>query len=67
MYDPCRRFFRPSQAFLLADGRVRGPVTGLFHGGGIWHRSLFDEARGYSHMGSGEDLDLERRFSSLMR
>lgn len=66
MYDRQRRFFKPSRAFLFNDGRLSGPVSGGFHGGGMWHRSLFDEVGGYRHIGSGEDQDIERRFEEVI-
>ena len=65
-YDPARRFFKPTQAFMLNDGVLRGPRSLLFHAGSLWHRSLFDEAGGYPHMGSGEDAHLEARFQQVI-
>ncbi len=62
MYDEKKRFFRPTQAFKCNDGEIGGPKAGLFHGCGMWHRSLFDEVGGYAHMGSGEDKDLAAKF-----
>ena len=66
MYEERKRFFKPSRALILDDGAIRGPKTALFHGGSLWHRSLFDEAGGYAHMGSGQDRDIESRFEKII-
>ena len=66
MYDPQKRFFKPSKALILSGGAVGGPKTGLFHSGSLWHRSLFDEVGGYTHMGSGQDRDLEAKFARVI-
>jgi Glycosyl transferase family 2 len=65
-YEERKRFFRPSKAFVLNHGVITGPTANLFHGGSIWHRSLFDQVGGYAHMGSGQDRDLEARFKLLL-
>lgn len=65
-YDERRRFFKPSQALILEDGAIRGPKTALFHGGSLWHRSLFDEVGGYAHMGSGQDQEIEAKFERVI-
>jgi hypothetical protein len=66
LYDRKRRFFKPSKALMLNHGAVSGPAQGLFHSGGMWHRSLFDEAGGYAHMGSGQDREIEARFAAVI-
>lgn len=66
MYDEAKRFFKLSQAFFINNGVVSGPTGNLFHSGGMWHRSLFDEVGGYKHMGTGEDADLEERFHKVI-
>jgi glycosyltransferase involved in cell wall biosynthesis len=63
-YDPNKRFFKPSRAFVFDDSRVQGPTANLFHGAGIWHRSLFDDVGGYRSIDCGEDLDIELRFEA---
>jgi len=65
-YDERKRFFKPSQALILEHGAIRGPKTALFHGGGLWHRGLFDEVGGYAHMGSGQDREIEARFEKVI-
>lgn len=65
-YDQKRRFFKPTRAFVLNDGVIAGPSEKLFHSGGMWHRSLFDEVGGYAQMGSGEDADIEARFKKVI-
>ena len=55
-------FFKPSKAFTLNDGIIKGPVSNLFHSGSSWRRELFDAVRGYAHMGSGQDLEIEKAF-----
>ena len=67
MFEPSRRFFKPSRAFTLNHGQLGGPVRNLFHSGSCFARSLFDEARGYPHMGSGQDKGLELSFERILR
>jgi glycosyltransferase involved in cell wall biosynthesis len=66
MLDPRKRFFKPSKAFTLNNGVVAGPRANLFHSGACFLRSLFDEVRGYSHMGSGQDMDIEQRMQAII-
>jgi Glycosyl transferase family 2 len=66
MLDPERRFFKPSAAFLLNGHALRGPVRNLFHGGALWHRSLFNEVGGYQNLNSGEDMRLESDFQKVI-
>jgi hypothetical protein len=66
MYEAGKRFFKPSKAFILNKGAIHGPQTRLFHAGSMWHRSLFDEVGGYTHMGSGQDRDLEAKFAKVI-
>ena len=65
-YDEKRRFFKPTRALVLNNGVIGGPIANLYHSGGMWHRSLFDEVGGYAHMGSGEDLDIEAKFKKVI-
>ncbi len=65
-YDERRRFFKPSKAFILNDGEISGPKRALFHSGGMWHRSLFDQVGGYAPMNAGEDREIEARFASVI-
>lgn len=64
--DPAKRFFKPSKALTLNNGVLGGPTANLFHSGSCFTRSLFDEAHGYAHIGSGQDLDLERSFERII-
>ena len=64
-HERFRRFFKPSKAFVLSDSRLSGPRANLHHSGGMWTREFFDEARGYAHMGSGQDMELELRFEAI--
>lgn len=65
MFDPSRNFFKPSSAFVLNNGKLKGPDRNLFHSGGCWHRKLFNLVRGYAHIGSGQDLEIEQRMEKL--
>lgn len=66
MFDPARRFFKPKTAFVLNNGVLRGPDRNLFHSSGCWSRSLFDQVRGYAHMNSGQDLEIELLFEKVI-
>lgn len=66
MLNPEKRFFKPSKALTLNNGQIGGPTANLFHSGACFTKSLFDEADGYRHMGSGQDLDLELRFEKII-
>jgi glycosyltransferase involved in cell wall biosynthesis len=66
MYDPLKRYFKPSKAWVMNDNVVSGPQSNLYHSGSMWHRSLFDAVDGYAHMGSGEDMDLELKFEKII-
>lgn len=61
-YDEQKMFFKPSKAMVLNNGKIEGPKSNLFHSGGCWSRELFDKVRGYKHMGSGQDLEIEHQF-----
>ena len=61
-----KQFFKPSKAFTLSDGRLSGPTMNLFHSGAIWSRSLFDQVRGYAHMVSGQDLEIEQKMEKVI-
>jgi hypothetical protein len=56
----------PKTALVLNNGVLRGPDRNLFHSGGCWSRSLFDQVRGYAHMNSGQDLEIELLFEKVM-
>lgn len=60
------RFFKSSSALDLNSGKLGGPVRNLFHGSSCFSRSLFNDAHGYPHMGSGQDLALEGQFRRLL-
>jgi len=66
MFDPSKRFFKPKSAFTLNDGVLKGPERNLFHSGSCWTRSLFDQVRGYAHMNSGQDMEIEVLFEKLI-
>lgn len=59
MLDPAKGFFKPSKALTLNNGKVAGPNSNLYHSGSCFTKALFDQAHGYRHMGSGQDLDFE--------
>jgi hypothetical protein len=64
MKDPkYNDFFKPSKAFFFDNKKqhVKGVVSNLFHSGGAFTRRFFEDVNGYSHMGTGEDLDIESR------
>lgn len=64
--DATKGFFKPSKALTLNNGIIGGPTANLFHSGSCFTRSLFDAAHGYAHIGSGQDLDLERSFERII-
>lgn len=66
MMEEGKRYFKPSKALVLNNGVLSGPKANLFYSGGLWHRSLYDEVRGHAHMGSGQDLEIERKFQELV-
>lgn len=66
MLRPSKRFFKPSKAFTLNEGKLSGPTANLFHSGACFTKDLFDEVHGYRHMGSGQDMDLELAFERLL-
>jgi len=66
MYDASKRFFKPSKAFTLSNGQLSGPTSNLFHSGSCFARSLYDEAHGYPHIGSGQDMELELAFERIL-
>jgi hypothetical protein len=65
-YDPHRRFFKMSRAFVMDNGCIQISRISRYHAAGIWHRGLFEEAGGYPAMGSGEDAHLEGRFQQII-
>lgn len=65
-YDETRRFFKASHSWVLSNGVLRGPSANRFHGAGLWHRSLFQQAGGYPPMDSGEDAALEDAFRQII-
>lgn len=67
MYDENKRFFKPSKALILNNGEISGPKANLFYSGGIWARSLFDQVRGHAHMGSGQDMEIEKKFQEIIK
>ncbi|MBN8626216.1 MAG: glycosyltransferase family 2 protein [Planctomycetes bacterium] len=66
MFNPEKGFFKPSKALTLNSGQIGGPNANLYHSGSCFSRSLFDKARGYAHMGSGQDFELETVFERLI-
>ena len=66
MLDESKGFFKPAKAFVLSKGVLSGPTRNLFHSGSCFCRWLFDQAHGYRHMGSGQDMDLEQVFEGII-
>jgi glycosyltransferase involved in cell wall biosynthesis len=66
MFEEKKRFFKPSKAFSLSEGKLSGPKSNLFHSGSCFSKQLFDEAHGYCHMGSGQDMELELTFERII-
>ena len=66
MMDSERRFFKSALAFGHNNGAITKIFKSTFHAGSCWHRTLFDEVQGYPHMGSGEDLEIERKFAQVL-
>ena len=61
-----RHFFKSARSFMLSNGIVTGPLRNLFHSSSCWNRSLFEEVQGYPPMGSGQDLEIERKFAHAL-
>lgn len=66
MMEETKRYFKPSKALVLNDGKLSGPKSNLYYSSGIWHRSLFDQVRGHAHMGSGQDMEIETKFQEIV-
>jgi glycosyltransferase involved in cell wall biosynthesis len=64
--DKAKGFYKPSKAWVLSEGVIRGVRRNLFHSGSCFTRSLFDQVGGYPHIGSGQDWGLESKFSSAI-
>jgi len=59
-------FFKPDRSLMLSDGVLSGPEDNLFHSSACFHRDLFDRAGGYPPMGTGEDLEFERKIAKSL-
>ncbi|MFZ2639490.1 MAG: glycosyltransferase [Verrucomicrobiia bacterium] len=66
MFDPAKRFFKPRNALVLNNCVLQGPDRNLFHSSSCWSRSLFDQVRGYAHVNSGQDLEIEQQFERVI-
>src|SRR5262245_57833506 len=60
-----RRFFKPTQSFLLSHGKLSAPYPNIFYSSACWERSLFDEVNGYPHT-QGAGFALEAKFESAL-
>lgn len=58
-WDATRAFYKAGQAFLLNDGALSGPFASVLHGGSLYSRDLFVQARGYPHLTDGVDQRFE--------
>ncbi|MBV7332938.1 glycosyltransferase family 2 protein [Chloroflexi bacterium TSY] len=56
-------FFKPNQAWMWTEGKLKGPIKNLFHVGSCWSRQLFNSVRGYVADGTGYDLVFEKRLA----
>ena len=66
MFEPTKGYFKSSKGFVLNNGALSGPNMNIYHSASCFSRILFNEAHGYRHMGSGQDLDLELAFESMI-
>jgi len=55
-------FFKPIKAFVMNNNKIINTSYNIFHSGSGWRRELYDAVRGYAHMGSGQDLEIELAF-----
>jgi glycosyltransferase involved in cell wall biosynthesis len=58
-------FFKASTALFWNDGVLSGPERNVFHGGSLWTRELFVQARGYPHVTNAADQGIEQRFARV--
>lgn len=64
--DEQKRFYKPTKAWIMSEGVIRGVGRNLFHSGACFTRDLFDQAGGYPHIGSGQDWGLESKLSNMI-
>ncbi len=55
-------FFNPRKACIWMNDGIKGPEKNGFPSIACYTRSLFDSVRGYAHMNSGQDSELETKF-----
>ena len=58
-------FFKTTKGFQLNNDKLSGPVRNVFHSSSCWSRKWFDGVGGYTHMGSGQDTDIEHKFERI--
>jgi len=59
------QYFKPDKAYYWNNGDIDDLATNIFHSQSCFTRALFDSVGGYSNMSTGEDLDIENRFSDI--
>lgn len=57
-----KEFFNPRKACVWMTNGIKKPEKNAFPSIACYTRSLFDSVRGYAHMNSGQDVELEARF-----
>ena len=57
-------YFKPDRGYYWNNGSIDDLVMNTFHSQSCFTRVLFDSVAGYASMGSGEDQDIEQRFSN---
>ncbi len=57
-------FFNPRMAATFISGRIRKPDRNGFPSMACYSRELFNLVRGYAHINSGQDSELENRFAA---
>jgi len=57
-----KEFFNPRKAFVWMTNGIKKPEKNAFPSIACYTRSLFDSVRGYAHINSGQDSELEARF-----
>ncbi len=63
-YKDGRAYFKNKRAWLWQNGVIKPePKYNAYPSMGCWDRLLFEEVNGYSFMQSGQDMDIDKKFS----
>jgi len=63
-YKNDRPYFKNKRAWLWQNGVIKDkPVYNSYPSMGCWDRELFEEVSGYSFIQSGQDIDLDKKYT----